>query len=79
MKWFTSVAQLAALAPLTVVIVDIIRRIIRNRIKENVYSLPPGPTPFPLLGSAFSVNAKEPWLTYTKWQEKYGECCAKPE
>ncbi|KAF8448710.1 cytochrome P450, partial [Boletus edulis BED1] len=35
--------------------------------------LPPGPTPLPILGSALSVNAQEPWLTYTAWQAKYGD------
>ncbi|KIJ04999.1 hypothetical protein PAXINDRAFT_94030, partial [Paxillus involutus ATCC 200175] len=35
--------------------------------------LPPGPTPFPLLGNAFAVNIEEPWKTYTEWKATYGD------
>ncbi|KAI9570682.1 cytochrome P450 [Boletus coccyginus] len=71
MEWSTSATQLA-LAFLTIVILDTIRRIVRNRIDRKGYPLPPGPTALPLLGSALSISPKEPWLTYTEWKAKYG-------
>ena len=79
MQWSNSVTQLAALVPLVIVIVDLVRRMIHNRIERKGYPLPPGPTPFPILGSALSINTQQPWLTYTEWQAKYGECSPKPE
>ncbi|KAF8129271.1 cytochrome P450 [Boletus edulis] len=78
MEWLTaasqpSAIQLVALVLSAVVTVDVVRRFTRHRIERQGYSLPPGPTPFPLLGSALSVNAQEPWLTYTAWRAKYGD------
>jgi hypothetical protein len=34
--------------------------------------LPPGPKGLPFIGSAFSINKREPWLTYTEWKKSYG-------
>ncbi|KAF8545990.1 cytochrome P450 [Imleria badia] len=73
MEWSTLATRLIAPALLAVVTVDIIRRILRNRIERKGYPLPPGPFPFPLLGSALSLNAKEPWLTFVEWRAKYGD------
>ncbi|KIJ69606.1 hypothetical protein HYDPIDRAFT_145813 [Hydnomerulius pinastri MD-312] len=37
------------------------------------YSLPPGPTPIPIIGSALSIKASEPWVTYAQWSARYGD------
>jgi len=61
-----------------IVLVVTIRRFVRDRTGTKGYPLPPGPTPFPLLGSVFSINTQAPWLTYTSWRAKYGEQRAEP-
>ena len=76
MEWSTSATQFTVFVLLTVVTVDTIRRIIRNRIESKGYPFPPGPTPLQLLGSALSPDIKSPWLTFTEWGAKYGECSA---
>ena len=83
MEWSASAPQpsaikLTALALSALVTLDVLRRFIHNRIKRQGLPLPPGPTPLPVLGSALSVNAQEPWLTYTAWRAKYGEWGAEP-
>ena len=67
-------AQLAALVPLSILFAALIWRFIQDRIERKGYPLPPGPTPLPFLGSALSVNIREPFRTYTEWRTKYGEC-----
>ncbi|KAG2069074.1 cytochrome P450 [Suillus decipiens] len=65
--------RLAVLAifPISFVVVNALRRFIKN--KQSKHSLPPGPVPIPLLGNILSINTKEPWLTYTEWQAVYGD------
>ncbi|KAG2356965.1 cytochrome P450 [Suillus spraguei] len=57
--------------PLFFVVVTAISQFIKKR--QNNPPLPPGPMALPLLGSVLSVNAREPWLTYTKWGAAYGD------
>ncbi|KAG1785838.1 cytochrome P450 [Suillus plorans] len=56
---------------LSFVAVKALRRFIKKR--QNNAPLPPGPVPLPLLGSVLSINAYEPWPTYTEWSAVYGD------
>ncbi|KAG1845247.1 cytochrome P450 [Suillus tomentosus] len=56
---------------LSFVAVKALKRFINKR--QNNAPLPPGPVPLPLLGSVLSIDAYEPWLTYTEWGAAYGD------
>ncbi|KAG2135029.1 cytochrome P450 [Suillus cothurnatus] len=57
--------------PLSFIAVKALCRFIKKR--QNNPPLPPGPAPLPLLGNVLSINAQEPWLTYTEWGATYGD------
>jgi hypothetical protein len=67
-----AVNGLAILAsiPLSFVAVTALGRFIKKR--QNNPPLPPGPVPLPLLGNVLSIDAHEPWITYTEWGAAYG-------
>ncbi|KAG2090009.1 cytochrome P450 [Suillus discolor] len=56
---------------LSFVAVKALKLFIKKR--QNNAPLPPGPVPLPLLGSVLSIDACQPWLTYTKWSAMYGD------
>ncbi|KAG1733009.1 cytochrome P450 [Suillus paluster] len=64
-----SIAILAAL-PVSFVVMTVLGRFIEKR--HDRPPLPPGPMPLPLIGNILSLDAKEPWLTYTHWRAIYG-------
>ncbi|KAG2357360.1 cytochrome P450 [Suillus spraguei] len=66
----SSLAILAGI-PLSFVAVTALGRFIKKR--QNHTPFPPGPLPLPLLGNVLSINALEPWLTYTEWRAAYGD------
>ncbi|KAF8549304.1 cytochrome P450 [Imleria badia] len=57
MEWSPSATQLAVLVTLTVVTVDIIRRLVRNRIERKGYPLPPGPSQLATLRTMISAKS----------------------
>ncbi|KAG1822453.1 cytochrome P450 [Suillus subaureus] len=63
--------DILAVLPLSFAVIIALRRFIANR--ESKPCLPPGPVPLPLIGNVLSIDAKEPWLTYTKWHAAYGQ------
>ena len=71
MEWFTPATWLIAQVLLAVVAVDVLRLILQDRIERKGHPLPPDPAGLRLLGSALSLNAKEPWLTFTEWGATY--------
>ncbi|EIW83715.1 cytochrome P450 [Coniophora puteana RWD-64-598 SS2] len=44
----------------------------RSRARRGGLPLPPGPLGIPWLGNVIGLDVAQPWVTYTKYGEKYG-------
>ncbi|KAG1813631.1 cytochrome P450 [Suillus subaureus] len=43
-------------------------------VKKNPAPYPPGPRGWPLIDNILDMPRIKPWLTFTEWGQKYGEC-----
>ncbi|TCD61737.1 hypothetical protein EIP91_007986 [Steccherinum ochraceum] len=57
-----TVLLLAALAASWLIVV---------RARRSRLPLPPGPRPWPVIGSVFDMPAQNPWVTYRQWYNRY--------
>jgi len=46
---------------------------IRSRARRGGLPLPPGPLGIPWVGNIIGLDVAQPWVTYTKYGEKYGK------
>ncbi|KAF9227185.1 cytochrome P450 [Gyrodon lividus] len=61
-----------ALFPLVVLLV-VARYIAKRSSGASRFPLPPGPKGLPLLGTALSIDAAQPWVTYVEWGTSFGD------
>jgi len=50
-----------------------VRALLGRKSRDRAQALPPGPPGLPFLGNLFQLDAKEPWLAFTRWKEIYGD------
>lgn len=66
------VAKIATFSALTISFAFLALRAWRNRQLAHGSRPLPGPQGLPFIGSALSINIREPWSTYTEWSKCYG-------
>ncbi|KAF9228926.1 cytochrome P450 [Gyrodon lividus] len=72
MHYIPAAISLTLLVPISVIALDIIRRLIRNKWEGKGSPLPPSPTLVPLLRNLLCLDTGELWETYTEWQAAFG-------
>ncbi|KAI6169120.1 cytochrome P450 [Pisolithus thermaeus] len=63
----------ASLLPVICALVIVLWLALRTTRKPAGMPYPPGPKRLPVVGNAFDINFKEPYLTYTEWGKIYGD------
>lgn len=63
-----STSVLAASASLLIAVLVWLRK-----LRPSTPSLPPGPTPFPVVGNIRDLTTKELWLPALQWAKRYGD------
>lgn len=63
----------ASLFPVICAIVVVLWFALRTTRKQAGLPYPPGPKRLPVVGNAFNIDFKEPYLTYTEWGKIYGD------
>ena len=44
------------------------------RRQSRTSNSPPGPKPLPLVGNLFDMPRRNPWETFSRWSNIYGQC-----
>lgn len=60
-------------APLAAVALLILIWLWKRLFGSTRLRLPPGPRPWPIIGSALDMPTVRPWETYQKWHERFSE------
>ena len=49
----------------------LVKALILRKTRSSV--LPPGPKGLPVIGNVFDMPKSHDWITFTEWNERYGE------